>query len=265
MKQITLIKLGGSVITNKDIPMSMRNGALGKLTKEIVKAKQELKNELFIVGHGQGSFAHVPAMEYQTMKGFINSESKYGMSVVLDSVRQLNNIIVHEFIKNDVSAIPVYANQCIVTKNRKPKTFFSDILFSCLQQNLLPITCGDVLFDEKMGCTIWSTEKILSFFAKQFHKKKWRVKRIIHVTEVDGFLDENKKTIETITKKSWKKIKKHLTKTKGFDVTGGMGLKIEESLSLTKLGTQSFILSGLKRNNLYNALVSKPWTGTTIH
>jgi isopentenyl phosphate kinase len=54
-KKITLIKLGGSIITNKDIPMSLRSHVLSRLVAEIAKVKKELeaKGELLIVGHGQ--------------------------------------------------------------------------------------------------------------------------------------------------------------------------------------------------------------------
>jgi isopentenyl phosphate kinase len=37
------------------------------------------------VGHGQGSFAHVPASKYQNYGCFINEESVLGMAIVQDS------------------------------------------------------------------------------------------------------------------------------------------------------------------------------------
>jgi len=43
-----------------------------------------------------------------------------------------------------------------------------------------------------------------------------------------------------------------------------MKLKMDVSLPLAKLGIQSFVLSGLKKNNLYNLLVGKTWQGTIV-
>lgn len=245
--------------------MSLRKAVLSRLVDEIARAYKEKNDELFIVGHGQGSFAHVPAQEYKTMHGFINDESKFGMAVVQDSAAQLNRIVVHEFIRHHIPAVSLYPSNSIVTKARKPHVFCTEVFEQYIKLGLFPITGGDVIADTQTGCTIWSTEEVLAFFAKEFVKKGWQIKQIIHVTEVDGFLNSQKKLVKEITKKNWAELKHALEKTKGFDVTGGMGLKVEESLSLAKIGISSRIISGLKKNNLYNALTDKNSIGTTIH
>jgi isopentenyl phosphate kinase len=129
---------------------------------------------------------------------------------------------------------------------------------------MFPVTGGDVIVDRSQGCTIWSTEEVLAFFARQFMNRGWKVLSITHVVEVDGVYDLNKKVVPKITEATWKELQKAVTSTKGFDVTGGMTLKVRESLDLAKLGVHSRILSGLKVGNLYNALVGKQWEGTEI-
>ena len=149
------------------------------MVEEISKAKKQLSNDFFIIGHGQGSFGHVPAQTYQTIDGFINHQSRFGMAVVLDSVARLNQIVVHEFLKHHLPAVSLRAASSIITEQKKAKIFFSNILEAYLRQGLIPITCGDVLIDHAQGCTIWSTEEILSFFAQWLLKKKM-VYRINH-------------------------------------------------------------------------------------
>ncbi|HAV15537.1 MAG TPA: hypothetical protein DCX25_04365 [Candidatus Pacebacteria bacterium] len=263
-KNVVLIKLGGSIITNKDIPMSLRQDALDRLVHEIVRARQEQKDTLFVVGHGQGSFAHVPAVKYQTMQGFVNDESPMGMAIVQDSAAQLNRIVVRAFLQQGVPAVSLYPSNSLVTNARKPVAYFTDVFEQYLRLGMFPVTGGDVIADEKQGCTIWSTEEVLSFFAQQFVKKGWHITGIFHIVEVDGVYDLNKRLVSRITYKNWPKIKQAITCTKGFDVTGGMGLKVEESLALAKLGIPSNILSGLVKDNVYNALVGKQWKGTEI-
>jgi len=264
-KPVTLIKLGGSIITNKDIPMSLRADVLTRLVDETARAYKEKSDELFIVGHGQGSFAHVPAQEYKTIDGFTHNESKFGMAVVQDSAAQLNRIVVHEFIRRHIPAVSLYPSNSIVTRNRKADSFCTDIFEEYVKLGLFPVTGGDVIVDREQGCTIWSTEEVLAFFARQFVKKGWQIKQIVHVTEVEGFLDTEKMLVPEITAESWPNIKHALATTKGFDVTGGMGLKIEESLALAKIGISSKIISGLVKNNLYNTLVGLETVGTRIH
>lgn len=264
-KNITLIKLGGSIITDKEIPMSLRGAVLKRLVGEIASAKQEKPDQLLIVGHGQGSFAHVPASKYKTMAGFINEESVLGMAIVQDSAASLNRLVVHEFLKHELPAVSFYASNTIVTKKRKLSSFCADAVDQYLQKGLLPITCGDVLVDREQGCTIWSTEKILAFLANYFLEKKMRVNKIIHVTEVAGFLDKQGQLVQEITASTWPKISRDLRHTRGFDVTGGMGLKIEESLDLAKKGIESVIISGMMKDNLFWALSGQDCVGTTIH
>lgn len=261
---ITLIKLGGSVITNKDIPMSMKNGFLSLLVKQVKRAVAEMPEKRLIVGHGSGSFGHVPATKYETIRGFINEESRLGMAIVQDAAAQLNRKVVYEFIKNDIPAVTFAPSNTLIVADHKEKQNFFHLLENYLEKGLFPVTYGDVVVDMKQGCTVWSTEEVLAYLTEMFLKEGYSVDSVVHVTEVDGFLDEKKRVVPSITKANWPTLKKHLGVTKGFDVTGGMSLKIEESLKLAERGVKSVILSGIKPDNLYNYLVDKEWVGTTI-
>ncbi|HNV45294.1 hypothetical protein KBB59_01080 [Candidatus Woesebacteria bacterium] len=263
-KNLTLIKLGGSIITDKEVFMSLRKATLSRLVGEIASARQENPQQMLIIGHGQGGFAHVPATKYQTMAGFINEESRLGMAVVQDTAATLNRLVVHEFIKHELPAVSFYASNTIVADQREKLHFCPDVVKEYLDKDLLPITCGDVLVDRQQGCTIWSTEKILAFLADYFLQQGVKVNKIVHVTEVAGFLDKQGQLVPEITAKTWPKFRQDLRHTRGFDVTGGMGLKIEESLNLAKLGIESVIISGMLKNNLYWALTNQDCVGTTI-
>ena len=263
-KTLTLIKLGGSIITNKRVPGALRQQELQRLVAEIALAKRERSDELFIVGHGQGSFAHVPASKYQTKEGFINQDSVLGMAIVQDSAAQLNRIVVQEFLKQNLPAVSCYASNSIVTKKRQAVHFSPQVLEEYLKQGLLPVTCGDVLVDQEQGCTIWSTEQILAFLADYFKKQGFMVNKVVHVTEVDGFLDKNGQVVKNINQHNWQDISRDLYDTQGFDVTGGMLLKVAESLSLAKQGIKSMIISGLRDKNLYQSLSDREFVGTLI-
>ncbi len=84
--------------------------------------------------------------------------------------------------------------------------------------------------------------------------------------EVAGVLDRSGQVIPVLTAQNWTDYQSAVTnQTKGFDVTGGMLLKVEESLALAKeTGIETWIVAGLKKNNLLNALIQQPWLGTKI-
>jgi isopentenyl phosphate kinase len=264
MKKLTLIKLGGSVITNKEVPMMVREDVLKRLVKEIALAQKETGSAV-IIGHGQGSFGHAPALRYKTMDGFINKESVMGMAITQDTAAQLNRIVVQELINEHIPAVSFLFSNTMITNDRKADHWCFDVLAAYLASGLVPVTGGDVIVDKKQGCTIWSTEQVLSHIAQHFgNEHQYEIQRIIHVTEVDGMLTPKGVLIPKVNRTNEKEITAFLNGTKGFDVTGGMGHKIDESLQLLDKGVESYILSGLKKDNLYNALKGKDWVGTYI-
>jgi len=252
-QNVVCIKLGGSVITNKEVPMMVRTEVLNRLIDEIARAKRET-DDLYVIGHGQGSFAHAPAMRYRTMEGFVSKDSQIGMAITQDSAAQLNRIVVKAFLAADLPAVSYCMSNTLVTKAGHADQYDPAVLLRYLENGLLPVSGGDVLVDSQQGCTIWSTETVLSFLIDQLTHYDYSVKRIIHVTEVAGVLDAKGEVVPEITPANQSQIYNMIGQTKGFDVTGGMKHKIAESLALAESGVESCIVSGMQSDNLYRVL-----------
>ncbi|MCD8484382.1 isopentenyl phosphate kinase family protein [Candidatus Woesebacteria bacterium] len=265
-KSVTLIKLGGSTITDKSIPNAVRHETLRRLLSEIQRAYQENPGYL-VIGHGSGSFAHVPATRYRTAEGFVGPQSRLGMAITQDSAAQLNRIVVKEMLKLDLPAVSLYASNSLVTKKGQAESYFVDVFKEYLRNDLIPVISGDVIVDSEQGCCIWSADTILPFFALEFKKHNWHVNKLIHVTRTPGvYRDINNPDagiFEHITPDNATEVQAAMGEVKGFDVTGGMWTKISESLELAKAGVDSVILSGEKPGALYDALTGKA-EGTTI-
>lgn len=263
-KPLIFIKLGGSIITHKDQPNTLRQEVLIQLIEQIIKIRKALPDHQIILGHGHGSFGHLPMKKYQTPKGFIDQESPFGMTVVLDQVNYLNQLIISEFIKRDTPAIAARTNNSIITSNGQPIEVFMKSFDKIIENNLLPIVCGDVYFDKSQGCAVWSTELVFKFLVDYYLEQGYQIQKVVHVGETEGFLDQNNKVISEINEQNWPELKQYLTQIKGIDMTGGMKLKVEESLALTKKGIQTSIISGLSANNLTELLLENKNIGTTI-
>jgi isopentenyl phosphate kinase len=262
--KITLIKLGGSIITNKEQPNVVRRKVLARLVQELAAAR-EVTGEFYILGHGSGSFAHIPAQKYDTMNGFLNQDSRYGMAVTQNSAAELNRIVVAECLRQHLPAVSYLMSNTLVTRNRVAQSWDPEVIKAYLMQGMFPVTCGDVIVDSEQGCTIWSTEDILTFLAEHFHKQPWCiVDKIIHVTEVPGLLNTQGEVVPQVSLQNQFQVKKMIGATKGTDVTGGMWHKIQESLELAEQGIESLIIGGLEKGNLYNALLGQPFTGTVV-
>jgi isopentenyl phosphate kinase len=270
-KSVTLIKLGGAVITNKEIPNSVRTEALNRLVEEIARAKSET-SRVFVVGNGVGSFAHVPAHRYKTIDGFIHEESRIGMAITQDSAARINREVVKTMLEHNLPALTVAPSSSLVTRDRKAESYFPDVLEEYLKDDMIPVVHGDVIADRSQGCTIWSTDRIFTFFAKEFTKREWIVEEIIHVTEASGVWKDKRiedgkepEVYREITPSMKEQVRGSMVDIKGFDVTGGMWHKIEESLELTKIGIRTRILSGLIPDTLYKTLLGDQSFGTLIH
>ncbi|MCK4588562.1 isopentenyl phosphate kinase family protein [Candidatus Woesebacteria bacterium] len=263
MENLILIKLGGSLITDKTKPFYARETVIRRLAEEIKEAIGSISGKV-IVGHGSGSFGHVVAAEYQTQKGIIDDKSVKGLVEVADAAVRLNRIVIKNFLRIGLPVFSVAPGSFIIAKKQKPEKFFLRPILQALHTDLIPVVYGDVILDLERGCCIFSTEKILNILAKNF-KKDFKVSRIIHCGDTDGVYDDKGNTIPVITQKSFTKFKKVIGVSRSTDVTGGMLHKVEESLQLaSKTGVEIVILNGSTPHLLKQALLGKQVAGTTV-
>lgn len=262
MKNLILIKLGGSIITDKKREFSVREANILRLGKEIKSALKAGKFKV-IIGHGAGSFAHVPAHRYKTKEGLINKNSLYGMAVTEEAARKLNSIVIKNFLSLGLPAFPFSPASFLISDAKVCLKSYSDPIKKALQIGVIPVVYGDVILDKKTGCTIFSTEKILSILAKEL-MGEYKIK-IIYCTDTDGVHDQKGKTIEKITPANFDKVKKAILGAGGKDITGGMLHKVEEALSLAKKHKiETMIINGGKTGSLTSALLGEKVLGTKI-
>lgn len=265
MKKLILIKLGGSVITDKQKPFTARPHVIKRLAGEIKKAKKVLgDNTLFIIGHGGGSFPHVPASKYQTQKGLINKNSLKGLTLTADAAIDINRIVIKEMIKIGLTVISFAPlSFFVVGKNKKYKDMLNHILIS-LKIGIIPVVYGDVIIDETQGFCIFSAEKTLSILARRL-KKTYKIEKVIECGDTNGVYNSEGKTIPEITLNNFPKVKSAITGSDKTDVTGGMIHKVEESLFLVKeTGIPTVLVNGNAKNNLRKVILGKKVQATTI-
>lgn len=263
MDNLILIKLGGSLITDKKRSFHAKESVIRRLAKEIKEAKKSISGKI-IVGHGSGSFGHIVAAKYQTQKGIINKKSVLGAAFVEDVAVQLNRIVIKNFLKAGLPVFSFSSGSFIIAKDQKPEKFFLKAVLQGLHLGFVPVVYGDVVLDLKRGFGIFSTEKVLNILASNL-KKHFKALRIIHCGDTDGVYDEKGRTIPLITKDSFSKFKKAIGVSKTIDVTGGMLHKVEESVKLVeKIGVESVIMNGNVPDGLKQVLLGKKKKGITI-
>lgn len=255
-KKITLVKLGGSVITDKKTPYVAKISVIKRLAKELKSSPNGL-----IIAHGSGSFGHTSAVKFGGKKGYV---SKTGFAKVALDAMEINRIVMEVLVNQKIPTVSFKPMSMIVSKAGVMEDSFFEPINQALIQGFIPVVYGDGILDKKWKSTIFSGEKTLSKLGIYFKNKGYKIAQIIEVGETNGVYDDKKQTISKISKESWPKTKKFIFKVTAKDVTGGMEHKIEEGLSMAKFGIKTLIINGNTKNELKNAILGKKTKGTVI-
>lgn len=257
MKDVILVKFGGSIITDKNVPYKARTEVIRALAKELKKVTKVS----IVLAHGSGSFGHTSAKEFGGKKGY---KSKWGIAKVARDAMEINRIVMDILIEEGLAAISLRPMSMMVTSAGKLKKDLFEIVEETLNQGLMPVVYGDVIWDKKWKSTIYSGETTLNEIGIYLSKKGFKVDKIIQVGETNGVYDDKGKTISSISKRNWKSIQQYVFNSKTADVTGGMKHKIENALEIAGKGIKTWITNGIIPNQLSRALQGKIIHGTII-
>ena len=93
-QSLTFLKLGGSLITNKDQPETALVDQINDLLSQITAWRQANPSQRLLLGHGSGSFGHHAAAHYGTRQGVHNLMEGQGFQQVWYSARSLDQVIL---------------------------------------------------------------------------------------------------------------------------------------------------------------------------
>ena len=240
-----LIKLGGSIITNKERPLSARRKAIESILKQIKKI-----NEPKIIVHGGGSYGHYWSVKYNMHTKPAKYDAR-GVAIVKNSMIELNKIILDIAVKNRINAYCLPPTD-FMNGNRSIKNkilTMNDISKS----GLTPITFGDALWFGQKKSYILSGDVIMTTIAKVL-----KPRLSVFVLNVDGVYS-NLKTKKLIY--DFKKEKPTISINK-MDVTGGMTRKIAEAVKISRSGLNVFFTNGNKPQRITDAVTGKKFEGT---
>ncbi len=265
MRDLILIKLGGSVITNKKLVKTPRREMILRLSKEIFSARKQIgNNTLLIIATGGGSYSHPVAAKYEVQKGFINSRSLEGFVLTADAEVQINQIVMQYLLMAHIPAISFGPRSFALGEKAKIKSVFTESIREALNKGVVPVVYGDMLVDGSRGCMAFSGEQVMALIAKSLRRSFGKI-AIINCSRTDGVYDDKGKTIPFIDRNNFNAVKDFITGSDGVDVTGGMIHKVKESLSLAeKYKISTLIINGNTKDNLLKAILGKEIKSTLI-
>jgi len=259
--RVTVMKIGGSVITDKTTELTPRTQDIDRLADETQRANVK---DLIIV-HGGGSFGHPAAQRSAVKEGLKDQNRIMGFAETHHFMTVLNGLVMDSLITHEIPAVSITPSSCMVTEDGRIKDFEQTPMKMLLNMGFTPVLFGDAVPDVKLGFTVLSGDQITSTLAT-----KLDAEHIIVGVDVDGLFECDPKTRPTA------KMFSHLSmsdlgdlhafagRSTACDVTGGMLGKMKELLPALERGIRITIVNAAKPGRIYNALKGESVEGTVI-
>ena len=260
MAELIFLKLGGSLITDKDKPYTPRLDRLENLANQIATTlfsdpeTAPASRPRLILGHGSGSFGHTSGKKYRTREGVRDAAGWRGFAEVWLQARELNIYVMNALYKAGIPAMAFPPSAAVLASSAQVIVWETTPIRMALANGILPVIHGDVAFDEVRGGTILSTEDLFMHLARQLFPN-----RILLAGIEEGVWEDfpaRTRLVKEIRPQVYEMMREKVGGSDSADVTGGMSAKVEQMLSLVREvpGMTAQIFSGEENQNLARAL-----------
>ncbi len=243
MDKLAFIKLGGSLITEKESgePI-LRQNVLERVLREIRDALQEDPELRIILAHGNGSFGHpaaLKALEDNESFGQKGSYNQAGAELVREATAQLNQLVMNEMKQLRIEAAYLDpADSFELNKDARdgefvliPKTESDlDQWVTALKENRVLLTHGALLDTTRGGFDVCSSEALFQGLCQNLGvESDLRITRALFLGKNDGF-HENVGTGSLVSEIHFENRHAHLSDVgapNGKDVSGGWRTRLQ--------------------------------------
>ena len=252
--EIIVLKLGGSLLTDKLEPFSLREEILENCLNQIIESKK-----LIILIHGGGSFGHPLAKKYQISQGLNTSikDQIMGLSKTHDAMNKFNSIIINKLLEKGYPAISIQPSSIFIQEFNEINIKSIDPIEKLLDLRIMPVLYGDIILSRDFSFSILSGDHIILKLCERI--QDFKISKVIFAIEEDGIFikeNENKKLALKLTPKDLAKIKLADLDQK-IDVTGGIKGKLEKIEEILRLNIPVQIINGIKNKNVLKALTNQ--------
>jgi len=248
----TIVKLGGSVVTKKDKPLTTDMRAIRRLCGELALSN----TKRLIVIHGGGSYGHYLVRRHRLLPPK-ESANRIGLAKVVQGMDALSAAITESLIESGLPAVVLPTYAMATTRLGHIRALFLKTISSTLDLGLVPVMRGDLCCDEATGYSIVSGDVVAEALARRL-----RVGNIIMCLDRDG-LEADGKALPIVRMRD-RSYRSFLWPTAGIDVTGGMAHKLEALRPLTRRGVRLLLINGRRRGRLLSALKGESVIGTEL-
>ena len=252
-----LVKLGGSVLTDKARLRTARKSAIARLTKELAGLGDDL-----IVVHGAGSFGHILARRY-ALNGPAAPPKAKGAALVQRDVRTLNALVVDGLLKAGLAPVVLPPSAVLSLDDGRVASFDAAAFRHFVRQGYTPVTIGDVVRDATRGVAVASGDILMRELARAF-----RPRSVVFAADVDGLFTadprraKDARLLLSVAEADLSLI--DFGPAKGADVTGGIEAKVRRMLEIASFADETIMVNGNVKNRVRDALRGRIVIGTRV-
>lgn len=255
-----ILKLGGSVVTDKEKPFTANVGNIRRLSEEVASSGPQP----ILVVHGGGSFGHPVAKEHGIGGGLKRRGQLAGFSRTHQAMVELNRVIVDALLDAGVPAFSLSPSTFITTTARRVTELDATIIRALLGHGMVPVLYGDAVLDTQQGFAILSGDQLVAVLAHTL-----RAERIVLGSDVDGVYTADPKLAgdaRLIPRLSLRELDGmvRIGEALNTDVTGGMLGKVREAASAVEAGVEVVIVNAGEPGRVGAALRGEKVMGTVL-
>ena len=219
-----VLKLGGSVVTEKDAEETVDAAALDRAAAAVGDAWADGAVDRLVVVHGGGSFGHPRAAAH----GVSRTEGTRDAGAVRDvhaAMRRLDDAVVAALADRGVPAVPVHPLSAAARDADDGLALDPTPVATLLGEGFVPVLHGDVVAHAGRGATVLSGDELVVHLAGALDAE-----RVGMCSAVPGVLDADGAVVERVA--AFDDVAGALGDAGATDVTGGMAGKVRALLSL---------------------------------
>ncbi len=250
-----LIKLGGSVITDKSQYKKFNKEQTARLCREIAESGRSV-----MIVHGAGSYGHVLAKRYAIQNGLVDFAQVSPAAMVHHDAMELGLLVTSELMAVGIPAASLSPGSCFVMDEGRLVVNDDEVIRRMSHVGIMPVTHGDVVMDRQKGFAIVSGDELMEVMARIF-----KPERIVFVSDIDGLYDSNPKEnpearmIPEVTQEILDGVS---SDEDVDDVTGGVRNKMEAMLRMCSPDRDCVLVNGTVPGRLLSLLTGEEVTCT---
>jgi isopentenyl phosphate kinase len=257
-QSLTVIKLGGALITDKGQPYTLRTEILDPIAAEIRRGLDEGLIERLILVHGVGSFGHPPVVQHRLHRGFQSPDQLIHLTFAQNSVLHLRLALAQACHRAGLAVATILPSSSMTANGFAAETHFWEPVRGFLDLGMIPLLGGDVLVDRQAGFSVHGGDGLAVDLAVHFGAD-----RLIFATAVDGIYDRDPVQFPDATRFdriSLQTVNAQLDRHQRADASGAMAGKLDAArragnaiaaglqvhvISMMQLGVLSSLLRGM--------------------